>query len=409
MKEIPSQNYDIVIVGAGVAGASAAIALAPSGYRILLLDQAVFPRDKPCGEGIMPQGVALLDHLGVLSRILSEGALKFRGIRYQGRHGNWAQADFPSGAGVPPFGLVMRRLELDYLLLTQARVFPNVTVREGFQVTYVIQENGIVRGVSGHPVDRLKERESFRAPLTVGADGLQSIFHNKCGVTKTYLRRKRFGVSGHLKGVSGLGPYVEVLLHSEGEIYIAPCGPTTACVALLLEKKLMPFFKGDLAACYLRFLQSFEGLGERLVHSELLPPVFAVGPLGFTVDPCYRGGLLLVGDSGGFLDPISGLGITLALKNVQAAVPIIQTAFASHDFSAQMLCTYAVERLRRAEDLLQFTRLMLDLSRSRFFANRALRRLRRDTPLFQKLLGIVAGTNRYRDLSLSEKISLLIG
>lgn len=54
-------------------GAPSVIALAPEGYRILLLDQAVFPRDKPCGEGIMPAGVRALADLGVLQEILTHG------------------------------------------------------------------------------------------------------------------------------------------------------------------------------------------------------------------------------------------------------------------------------------------------------------------------------------------------
>ncbi|MDA2937733.1 FAD-dependent monooxygenase [Acidobacteria bacterium AH-259-A15] len=403
------ENYDVVIVGASVAGACAAIALAPLGYRILLLDRAVFPRNKPCGEGIMPQGVDSLDQLGLLPQILTQGAVKFQGIRYRNLHGEWAQADFPPAAGATPFGLVMRRLELDHLLLTQARGFPNITVREGFRVTDVIQDGTVVQGVSGHPVDRPDKKESFRAPLTIGADGTHSIFHGQCGLTRTYLQRKRFGVTGHLEGVSGLGPYVEVLLHPQGEIYVAPSAPATACVALLLEKKAMAFFKGDLAQCYLRFLQSFEGFRERVVESKLLPTVFAVGPLGFTVEPCYRSGMILLGDSGGFLDPLTGLGITLALKNVQAALPIIQRAFAARDFSAQMLGAYAVNRFRLVEDFLLFTRLLLNLSRPRFFANRAIRKLSHDPCLFQKLMGIAAGTNHYRDFSVREKLSLLIG
>ena len=72
-------KYDTVIAGASIAGASCAIALAPEGYRILLLDRAFFPRDKPCGEGIMPQGVQILAKLGLLSAILAAGGTKIRG------------------------------------------------------------------------------------------------------------------------------------------------------------------------------------------------------------------------------------------------------------------------------------------------------------------------------------------
>lgn len=403
-----THDYDIIIVGGGVAGSCAATALAPYGYRILLLERAVFPRDKPCGEGIMPQGIAVLDKLGVLSHLLAAGAVKFKGLRYRGLDGTWAQAEFPSLQDVPQYGLAMRRLQLDELLVNRARAFPNVAVREGFTVTGVILEGPAVAGIFGASSERNKV-ESFRAPLTVAADGRDSIFPNKCGLTKRFLRRKRFGITGHLEGMRGLGSWVEVLLHEDGEIYIAPCGSDTALVALLVEKRSVSFFKGDLPARYMEFLRSFPGLEDRLAGTQLLPPVFAVGPLGFRVSPCYHPGLLLIGDSGGFLDPITGQGMTLALKQVEAAVPVISRAFQSGDFSARSLSGYAAARARLTKDLFLLTRLLLRFSRPRVLAGRAVRRLALDVALFQKLLAIASGARPYRDLSVGEKLSLLIG
>lgn len=357
----------------------------------------------------MPQGVAILDQLGVLPQILAEQAVTFRGIRYRNQHGQWAVAEFPSAADRQPFGVVMRRFQLDYLLLSRARLFSNVTTREGFCVTEVIVKGGTVQGVSGHSVHRPDQKELYLASLTIGADGSQSVFHHHCGLTKTYLRRKRFGITGHLEGVSGLGSYVEVLLHPCGEIYVAPCGPGTATVALLLEKRAMSFFRGNLPGRYLEFLRSVEGFRERVSRSKLLPPVFAVGPLGFTVDRCYGPGLLLVGDSAGFLDPLTGQGITLALKSAQAALPVIERAFATGDFSTRVLAEYGKARLELVQDLFLFTRLLLALSRCRFLADRVVRRLSHDKPLLEKLMGVVAGSNRYRDLSWGEKLGLLRG
>ncbi|MBI4639916.1 MAG: hypothetical protein HY731_04440 [Candidatus Tectomicrobia bacterium] len=143
-------------------------------------------------------------------------------------------------------------------------------------------------------------------------------------------------------------------------------------------------------------------------RSELIPPVLAVGPLGFTVEPCYRPGLLLIGDSAGFLDPITGEGMTLALKSMRAAIPLIKEAFATGNFGADLLSRYAEERFRLVEDIFRFTRLLLNLSRYKFVANRAIQRLSHNESLFRKLLGIAAGIHRYRDLTLGEKCSLLL-
>ena len=403
-------KYDIVIVGASIAGASTAIALAPEGYRILLLDQAVFPRDKPCGEGIMPQGVEVLAELGVLPDILTHrGTNKFRGIRYRNRQGISAEADFPPSRQGSSFGVVIRRWYLDQLLLQKAKSFSNLTVREGFRVTKVLQEGQVVKGVAGHSVDNSAQHQAFYAPLTLGADGRHSIFHSACRLNKTYLPRKRFGVTGHLREVEVGGSHVEVLVHPEGEFYIAPCGEGLTLVALLLEAKSMRFFAGDLPVRYVEFLMSAEGFRERALSSELVGPVFAVGPLGFTIEPCYRPGLLLIGDSAGFLDPITGEGMTLTLKSARAAVPRIREAFAVGDFGLTLGRRYAEERFQLTEDVFRLTRLLLKASRYKSITDRLIRRLSHDEPLFQKLLGIVTGSHKYSDLSLREKASLLMG
>lgn len=402
-------DYDLIIVGGSVAGASSAIALAPEGYRILVLDRAVFPRDKPCGEGMMPQGVAVLERWGVLPEILSRGAVRVQGMRYCDQQGVWAQADFHRGGQPGTFGVVMRRLDLDHLLLRRAGSFANVTVRQGFRVTEVVQENQAVRGVAGHSLHSPARREVFHAPLTIGADGPRSIFHSACRLARASLPRKRFGVTGHLAWSGGSRSYVEVYLHPHGEIYVAPCGGDLSLVALLLEEKGMRLFRGDLRQRYRDFVASDPRLRGPASKSELVGPVFAVGPLGFTVDPVYRPGLLLAGDSAGFLDPITGMGMTLALKSVEAAVPLIREAFVTGKFGVELGQQYAEQRLRLVNDALRLTRLILALCRYKSIANRAVRRLSQDPALFRKLLGVLAGEHRYSDISLREKAALVLG
>lgn len=191
--------------------------------------------------------------------------------------------------------------------------------------------------------------------------------------------------------------------------YVAPCDGDITLVALLLEEKAMKFFKGNLAQGYVDFLRAAEGFRERIREGELFPPVQAVGPLGFKVEPIYRPGLLLIGDSAGFLDPITGEGMTLALKSVQAALPVINEAFITGGFEEDILARYAREGSRIIEDVFKLTQFMLDAARFKWLANRAIRRLGRDGPLFQKLLGIVTGAHRYRDFTLKDRLALVWG
>jgi flavin-dependent dehydrogenase len=402
-------DYDLIIIGAGVAGSASAIRLGQEGYRILLLDRAVFPRHKTCGEGIMPEGVRILDSLGVLPAILDQGGTRARGLRFRSQAGIWAQADFPPVDGEPAYSVVIRRYELDHLLLQRAASLPNVTVREGFGVVEAVYEGGAIQGVVGHPVGQPEKRETLRAPLTLAADGMRSKFHNRYGIVRTVRSRQRWGISGHLRGVEDMRPYIEVLFQGDHEIYLAPLADDLVLVAILLEKKLMGAFRHDLAKSYHEFLKSDPSLGPRIADSELVPPVGARGPLGFTVEPVYLPGLLLVGDSAGFLDPITGEGMTLALKCVQAAAPVVRQAFRTGDFGTEVLGQYATERERIIRDVFKLTYLMLNVSRSRLLTDRAIRRLSRDETLFQKLVGIVAGTNRYRDFTLKDRLVLGLG
>jgi 2-polyprenyl-6-methoxyphenol hydroxylase-like FAD-dependent oxidoreductase len=354
----------------------------------------------------MPEGVRILASMGLLPAMYDAGAGKVRGLRFRSQGGVWAEADFPPVDGEPAFSVVIRRYELDDLLVRRAASVPGVTVREGFCVAAAVYEDGAIRGIAGHPVDEESRRDTVRAPLTLGCDGMRSLFHNHYGISRTVRSRQRWGIAGHLRGVDGLRPYIEVLFEDDHEIYLAPLANDLVLVAILLEKKGMGAFRTDLPRSYHEFLKAAPGLGHRTQDSELVPPVGARGPLGFSVEPLSLPGLVLIGDSAGFIDPITGEGMTLALKSVKVALPLIRRAFDSGDF---LLSAYAAERARAIDDVAKLTNLMLNVSRSRLLTEQAIGRLSDDPALFQKLLGIATGTNRYADFTLKDRLALAMG
>jgi 2-polyprenyl-6-methoxyphenol hydroxylase-like FAD-dependent oxidoreductase len=399
----------VIIVGAGIAGSTMAIMLGERGWSILLLDKARFPRHKACGEGLMPGGVAILERLGILEVVFARGARTFREMRFRSAEGVWAGAEFPSVPSHPDYGLVLPRRELDHVAFESARAHPNVEARDGFRVVSLCMQGEVVEGVTGVPVGDGEGEQSFTAGLTVGADGPHSIFHRACSLNRSLLRRRRFGVTGHYEGVSGLGDRVEVLVQPEGEIYVARGPADLTLVALLLEERAMREFRHDLAGAYEAFVRGAPGLRKRVALAELAPPISAVGPLGFAVDRCYGPGFLLIGDAAGFLDPISGMGMTIALQSVCAAVPILERALATGDVSAGALAPYERLRSEAVRDAVRFTRILLQMARHKAIANRAVRRLRRNRELLSRLLGLASGATRYRDIRTREKLALLLG
>ena len=144
------KSYDIIIIGGGPAGASAALFLEKKGYRIALLDQARFPRDKICGEFISPAADAILSKLGVLDAIEALRPTRLRGVALSAYESSWLQIEYPpSACGVAMTSLSVERSILDNLILDRVRN-TKIELMEGFKVVDLLFENNRVCGVIGH-------------------------------------------------------------------------------------------------------------------------------------------------------------------------------------------------------------------------------------------------------------------
>jgi flavin-dependent dehydrogenase len=407
-----TDRYDAVVVGAGPAGAAYSILLARRGHSVLLLDKARFPRDKPCGEGILPHGVAVLAELGLEPRLLAAGALPFWGLRYWTPDGTNAEARFPDLPG-PGHGLVLRRLELDRVLLEAARSEPGVAVIEEARVTGLLRGElpggePCVAGVTAELGPR-RRRTQVRSRLTVGADGLHSRVRGWLGLERPAHGPRRWGIRAHLHGVSELSEYVEVALDEQGEVYLARCGPEDALVALLLDSEAMRDFRGRPTEAFLGHVHRCRALRGRLAAAGPPRDVLATGPLGSAeVDPIAHGALL-VGDSAGALDPITAEGIALALRGARLAAEFSANALENGDVSRRGLAGYARAIARERHDLARLTALVLRLCRHRHFASRAVHVLKRRPELLQRLLGVSVGAYPYRSLRARDKLRLLLG
>src|SRR5205085_10130217 len=130
---------DVLIAGGGPAGATLALLLGRAGLSVELYEARRFPREKPCGEGIMPAGVAVLERLGLREAV---GGRPIASVRYHG-FGMTAEAGFPARpGGAAPVALGQRRWRLDQTLLAAARATPGVRVVEEARVEGAVVEGG---------------------------------------------------------------------------------------------------------------------------------------------------------------------------------------------------------------------------------------------------------------------------
>jgi 2-polyprenyl-6-methoxyphenol hydroxylase-like FAD-dependent oxidoreductase len=164
---------DVLIAGGGVAGSSLTIMLGRKGMAVRVFEKARFAREKPCGEGLMPQGVAVLQRLGLTAAV---GGCPFYGVRFH------FQAE-TSEVGAPKVirfrspGLGQRRRALDQVLLSAAAATSGVQVHTGTKVDGPITEKGAVVGLR-------VDGQELRAPLVIGADGAHSAIRQQLGLNE---------------------------------------------------------------------------------------------------------------------------------------------------------------------------------------------------------------------------------
>lgn len=389
-------QWDVIIAGGSIAGAASAYALGARGLRVLLCERAAPGRDKACGEGLLPAGVEALSRLGLGGAVAEIRGQPFSGVGFE-LFGQLARADFAHGTA---FGV--RRARFDAALWARAASHPNVTARERCGVDDLWRDVfGRVGGV------RLASGEVARAPLVIAADGLGSRLRTAAGLDRGLPRRKRYGIRVHF-GVPGPLPFgdaVRVLVDPPGEFYVTPVAPDQVQVAFLGDDlAARGFSKKTFTAAVL----AHPILGPRLAGATPLGEPMGAGPFGRRARAVVLDGFALVGDAAGYVDAVTGEGMELALRSVEALAAVVPGAL-QVGARAASLRPYAEARAKIVRDPDRLTKLVLLLERYPTLGTRGVRALQRHPALYQKLLSVQGGEAPLSSLGLRDWARLLLG
>jgi menaquinone-9 beta-reductase len=333
--EASSQTADVIVVGAGPAGSSAAFHLAIAGLDVLVLEKSHFPREKVCGDGLTPRAVKALTTMGV-PIAESDGWLRNKGLRIIGGGGR-IELPWPELSSYPGYGLVRSRLDFDETLARHAQK-AGARLLEGVSVTGPVLDDrtGRMVGVTAQEaVNGDKAQRTFRGRLVVAADGNSSRLSVAMGLRKRDDRPLGVAVRTYYASPRHDDDYLEAWLDLwdgdkllPGYGWIFGMGDGTSNVGLGLLNTSEAFGNIDYRVLLRRWLAAMPaewGLNE---DNRTQPVRGAALPMGFNRTPHYTRGLLLAGDSGGMVNPFNGEGIGYALESGEIAARVIVQALA---------------------------------------------------------------------------------
>jgi len=378
---------DVIVVGAGPAGAATAIFLAEHGLAVRLLDRARFPRPKICGEYLSPEAPRLLDRLGALKAV-DVVASPLAGMRITAPDGRQLEGRYHAIGPWRPYrehAMALSREVLDTILVDRVRALP-VELSEGVRVTDVLVSGDRVLGVEA--VDADGRHLTLRAPLTIAADGRASIVAQRLGLRRPH-RLRRMALVTYVEDVVDLGHFGEIFVDPPDYAILNPIAPGRANLSIVVPLAHAAPWSGRLESFFDARAKHLSHLARRIAGGRRVSAVRAMGPLAYRVDPPRTGGVLMVGDATGFYDPFSGEGIFNGLRSAELAAEAAVRALRGGDLSAAALAGYDRARRLALRDKERVTHALQFLISHRRLANLTAQLLARRQSLLDLLLGVL--------------------
>lgn len=313
-------HYDVVIIGGGPAGSTAATYLARAGKRVLILEKAHFPRFH-IGESLLPYNMPIFEEIGVLPALQAANFMPKQGGRFSVAKGDQENAiTFAEGSFTEePMAMQVERSVFDKILLDHARDC-GVEVREGWTVEdYTIDDS---QGVSVKASS--EHQETFRASFLLDASGLVNFTAKREKLRRYYPHLQKVAIYGHFTGVDfsqreQQRMETHIACFGDSWFWIIPFSERKVSIGLVMDRSTMKASDLTPEQIFQNAIASSPNLSHMMLNSARIGVIHVCSDYSYSNDKLVSPRLLRIGDAVGFLDPIFSSGVYLACVTARDA------------------------------------------------------------------------------------------